>query len=247
MRKDEYENMHNLDEIHWWFRGVTAIVLSILDRTYKRASAMRILDAGSGTCWLGSALRRYGTVDALDIEPSLEPICLSRGVQRMIVAGVESIPVPDESYDLVVCSEVLYHLYVKDDQQAMREFYRILRPGGRLFVKVPAHKWLSGQHDRVNLTRKRYEKQDLRELFGNGGFVLEFLTYANFFLLPIVYLKRKFERGMSSHETSDIKRTNPIINWALFSIMRLEALILRHSALPQGASLIGVGRKRENN
>lgn len=46
-----------------------------------------------------------------------------------------NIPFADESWDFIVCHHVIEHL--SDDRRGLREFYRILRPGGLAIVSVP--------------------------------------------------------------------------------------------------------------
>ena len=48
---------------------------------------------------------------------------------------IQSIPYPDNSFDLVFASHVLE--YVKNDRQAIQEIKRVLRPGGLAFLPVP--------------------------------------------------------------------------------------------------------------
>jgi SAM-dependent methyltransferase len=50
-------------------------------------------------------------------------------------ADITDLPFADGSFDLVVCLHVLEH--VVDDRAAIREFYRVLRPGGRAVLQVP--------------------------------------------------------------------------------------------------------------
>jgi SAM-dependent methyltransferase len=52
-----------------------------------------------------------------------------------VIASAESIPLPDESFDAAVMTEVLEHL--PDSTAALKEAARILRPGGQLFLTVP--------------------------------------------------------------------------------------------------------------
>lgn len=48
---------------------------------------------------------------------------------------IQDIPLEDNSYDTIFCNHVLEH--VDDDAKAMREFYRILKPGGLAIMQVP--------------------------------------------------------------------------------------------------------------
>jgi SAM-dependent methyltransferase len=58
------------------------------------------------------------------------------GATATVVQGnVLSLPFPDAAFDAVIISEVLEH--IPDDEQAMAEIARILRPGGRVAVTVP--------------------------------------------------------------------------------------------------------------
>jgi SAM-dependent methyltransferase len=72
-----------------------------------------------------TAKANYVTVDA---EPS--PIV-------SVVGDVTALPFPDESFDLVICSHVLEH--VQDDASALRELFRVLRPGGVALLPHPVH------------------------------------------------------------------------------------------------------------
>jgi SAM-dependent methyltransferase len=59
-----------------------------------------------------------------------------RGASAAVVQGnVLSLPFPDAAFDAVIISEVLEHVH--EDQQAMAEIARIVKPGGRVAVTVP--------------------------------------------------------------------------------------------------------------
>jgi len=54
---------------------------------------------------------------------------------RVVQGDVLSLPFPDASFDAVIAAEVLEH--IPDDEQAMAEIARVVRPGGRIAVTVP--------------------------------------------------------------------------------------------------------------
>jgi SAM-dependent methyltransferase len=54
---------------------------------------------------------------------------------RVVQGDVLTLPFPDASFDAVIVSEVLEH--IPDDERAMAEIARIVKPGGRVAVTVP--------------------------------------------------------------------------------------------------------------
>ena len=113
----------------------------------------RLLDLG---CGFGrhsyEALKRGAEVVACDLaRPEVEQV---RDLARLLAAEGEvgqsvmaapvqgdavGLPFDDDSFDRVIASEVLEH--IGDDESALAELARVLRPGGRLAVTIPA--WLS--------------------------------------------------------------------------------------------------------
>lgn len=110
---------------------------------------MRILDIGCGTgrhaCevfrWrntfvVGADLRREDLMEARR-RLTLHRAWGEHGGGQWAVAGADVVRLPfrSESFDRVICSEVLEH--VPDQKQAMEELARVLQPGGRMAVSVP--------------------------------------------------------------------------------------------------------------
>ena len=61
---------------------------------------------------------------------------LSQAGAEFIIGSAYSIPLPNNSVDIVICSEVLEHLHEYND--AINEIYRVLKPGGKFYASVPA-------------------------------------------------------------------------------------------------------------
>lgn len=70
----------------------------------------------------------YGCV-RLDIDPETKP--------DIVASMVDLSCIRDEMYSVVYCSHSLEHLYPHEVPRALAEFYRVLKPGGRLVILVP--------------------------------------------------------------------------------------------------------------
>lgn len=98
----------------------------------------RVLDVGAGECRYRPLLAhcQYEAHDFCQYKGSTggfrEP--WTYGVIHH-VSDITAIPAPAESYDAILCTEVLEH--VPEPIAALREMARLLRPGGRLFLSAP--------------------------------------------------------------------------------------------------------------
>jgi ubiquinone/menaquinone biosynthesis C-methylase UbiE len=101
----------------------------------------RILDAGSGTGTLSMLLEERGAdVTSLDFsEEALRQHLKKAPAAKVMRASLEDPLVFDEgSFDFVCCASVLFALSYSGCHNAVREFFRVLRPNGRLIVSVAA-------------------------------------------------------------------------------------------------------------
>jgi len=92
-----------------------------------------LLDVPAGTGALTSRLRKMGfVVSCCDINPSLfgiEDLEIRKGDLS------QTLPYPEEYFDFITCLEGLEHL--ENPFNAIREFHRILKPRGKLFISIP--------------------------------------------------------------------------------------------------------------
>jgi len=66
-------------------------------------------------------------------------------------------------YDNLYALNVVEH--IEDDVQALRNSYRLLKPGGRIVILVPAYPWLYNEFDKNLYHYRRYTRQTLRQAF----------------------------------------------------------------------------------
>lgn len=239
MEPGEYDHIARLESQHWWYVGMRRIAENLLRDSGLRPPA-QILDAGCGTGGGMEWLSAFGTVTGIDFHPlAVRYACQkSRRVGR---ASVQAVPFPEAAFDLVASFEVLYHLGVTDDLAALREFARVLRPGGQLLVRVPAHDWLRGAHDWQVHTRHRYARGELRHKIESAGLELRRLTFVGLTLFPFAALRRLTQREVNSQ--TDMALPAPVVNRALTAALASERLWLRYFDLPIGLSLLALARK----
>jgi len=70
---------------------------------------------------------------------------------------IMKIPLPDNSYDWVICNHVLEH--VENDIDAMKEILRILKPGGKAILQVPINYSYNETHEDKNITTDKQREE----------------------------------------------------------------------------------------
>jgi SAM-dependent methyltransferase len=246
MEQIEYEIMASVEAAHWWYRGMRAISTAWLDLVYGQRHDLSVLDTGCGTGGNGEFLQRYGCVSGLDLSALALQLGQRRLPGKLVRGSVVRLPFADAAFDLVTSFDVLYHRAVIDEGAALAETLRVLRPGGRFLVRLPAYRWLSSKHDRSVHGRYRYTAGETRALLTRAGFVIERLSYINSLLFPVVLLQRLGERVLPQLEQSgsDLELPSPLVNYTLQTAMYGEAAWLRDGGrFPFGLSILALARK----
>ncbi len=241
-----YRIMRAVEDVHWWFDGMETITARLLAAVGVREHAeLAILDAGCGTGRNLVFLSRYGEVTGLDYSLVALGCCRQRGFTRLIHGSVNALPLADASLDLVTSFDVLT-ARTADDRAAFADAARVLRPGGRLLVRVAAYDWLRGRHDHEWDIGHRYRRGEMCAKLAAAGLIVERSSYANTALLPAVMLKRLTERWVKpTVEGSDLQLgagRSPAAR-ALRALLEAEAPVVASVGLPCGLSLFAVARK----
>jgi SAM-dependent methyltransferase len=238
-----------VEDVHWWFVGRRRILLQLLDRYLGTSNGQerRILDVGCGTGTMLTHLAAYGKAQGVDIDEEAVGYCLERGLTDVQVGALEKLPFADASFDLVTALDVVEHL--DDDLGALREIGRVLRPGGQLLMTVPAHRFLWGDQDEVNMHKRRYVAAEIRERLTATGFQVRRVSYMNAFMFPpiaAIRLLRRLEHRLRPRTTqeSDFRYPAPRpVNFLLATIFGAEAPIVRRINLPIGVSILALASK----
>lgn len=245
MEPSEYANIAHHDGRHWWYVGMRRLSLALLEEAYGDRRDLRILDAGCGVGGMARALSRFGRVTAVDYAPLAMHFAQQGSPLALSQANVLALPFPAATFDLVTSFDVLYHRSVDDAAQALRETRRVLRPGGRFLVRVPAYDWLRGRHDTAVHTERRYTAGGLAGLLAAAGFAVERLTYANTVLLPLAVAQRTAERlsRAGAMPQSGVSEVPGWLNTVFGGVLSAETRWLRTRSLPAGLSVVALARR----
>ncbi len=159
---DEYRKLAEAEDVMWYFHAVHGHVRRALQRTLPSPGAAELLDAGCGTGGLItrlSALRPEWHWTGVDISPLACSWTRTRGDFKVVEASLTGLPLASASFDAVTSVDVLYH--IDDDEAALRELWRVLRPGGLVVINVPAYQWLWSYHDEAVHSVRRYGRAEV--------------------------------------------------------------------------------------
>lgn len=243
MNPEEYRRMADLEGVQWWYVGMRRIARALLTPLLKAGGERprRVLDAGCGTGWNLQDLTAFGETHGVDLSP-LAVITTKRRGGRVIQGNLLGLPYANASFDVVTSFDVLYHAWVQDDVQAVRELARVLKPGGLILVKVPALKILWGAHDEAVHSRHRYTRGEVESLLDRAGLRLIRSTYANSLLFPVLLSRRFLDRLFDRHG-SDVALLPPPLEKIFGGLLGIEARLVSWFNLPIGASVFAVARK----
>lgn len=243
MNPEEYRVMADLEGVQWWYAGMRRIARALLSPLLPASGSAtrRILDAGCGTGWNLQALSVFGETHGVDLSPLAVAATKRRG-GRVSRGNLLSLPYGSASFDAVTSFDVIYHAWVVDDVQAVRELARVLKPGGVLLLKAPALKILWGAHDEAVLSRHRYTRSEMEALVEAAGLTLVRSTYANSLLFPVLLTRRYLDRALSRHG-SDVALLPSVLEKAFGGLLSIEAALIGWMNLPIGASVFAIARK----
>jgi SAM-dependent methyltransferase len=245
MQQHTYSIMYEVEGTHWWFAGRRRIIAAFVEEICRGLKTGRasILDVGCGTGANLELLAQYGDAEGVDISGDALEFCRARGLQKVRLGAAETLPYEDGSFDLVTALDVVEHL--DDDVGGLREMRRVLKPGGRALLFVPAFMFLWGVQDDVSHHRRRYTLKNLRGAVREAGFEVERATYANISFFAPILAGRMVMRATGIRPASENNINVSALNGLLGRILGAESTLLRHMNFPFGVSALCVARRVE--
>jgi len=143
--------------------------------------------------------------------------------------------------------------HIRDDFGFLTGINRLVMPGGRVYVTVPAYAWLWSGEDILAGHARRYTVPRLLHLLEHAGYTVEFATYLFGFLPVPLFFRRTipYRLGFAPKKvTEDALRSDhepgyPLLGRMLQFLSRRElSRIAELQPLRMGASCMAVARKR---
>lgn len=250
MQQHTYSIMYEVEGTHWWFAGRRRIIRGFVEEICLKLECEqmqrgrpRILDVGCGTGANLELLGQYGEAEGVDVSPDALAFCRARGLANVRQGEAEKLPYEDGAFDLVTALDVVEHL--DDDAAGLREMRRVLRPGGRALLFVPAFMFLWGVQDDVSHHRRRYTLPVLKRTLRDAGYEVERATYANLSFFAPILLGRMLMRATGLRPASENNINVSALNGLLGRVLGAESTLLRRVNFPFGVSALCVARRIE--
>jgi SAM-dependent methyltransferase len=214
---------------YWWYRARSELLRAALGD--HLGSPSLLLDVGSAdgpsVGWMQGVGRRV----SVDVDP--------RGLTpgQGVCASALSLPFADHTFDVAAAFDVVEHCEPED--RALAELRRVLRPGGRLLLSVPAYEWAWTDHDVRAGHHRRYTRPRLRRAVERAGFTVDRATYGFAGVFPMFAAERLLRRARRAGGDADagLPQVSPALDRLLTGLSRAESRVLRRRDLPFGSSV----------
>lgn len=214
---------------YWWYRAREDLLAAALGEYVGQPA--HVLDVGSAdgpsVGWL--ARHRPLTMD-------LDADALSPGG---VCGSVLRLPFRDGAFDLVTAFDVVEHC--EPEATALAELARVLAPGGRLLLSVPAYQWAWTGHDVRAGHHRRYTRPRIVRAVEGAGLRVDRATYAFASVFPLFagerLSRRLRERRRSTPPPAGLPQLPGRTDELLVRACRSESRVLRRRDLPFGSSV----------
>jgi SAM-dependent methyltransferase len=238
-----------VEERSFWFDYRNRFIVEVL-RRFRPSGP--VADIGAGNGFVSLALQRAG-FPTIVIEPGAcgARHARARGLEPVVCATVQEAGFLPASLEAAGLFDVLEH--IEDDNGFLRTLHTLLRPGGRLYLTVPAFAALWSSEDELVGHHRRYRLRPLANQLHAAGFSVDYATYVFAPLILPLFLLRTLPSRLGRRRTLDADRTkaeleppSQAVVKAVTTLLDGEvAVVKRGRRIPAGTSCLIAASARQ--
>lgn len=250
-----FKELAELEEGNFWFCVRNKLIFWIM---HKYSPGIKsFFEIGCGTGFVISGIsKQFPDLKLMGSDYFEEGLAYAR--QRVPAAEfmqMDARTIPFESnWDAIGAFDLLEH--IEEDELVLRQIYKALKPGGRVYISVPQHRCLWSVVDEYACHIRRYGADELHQKVRKAGFEIIRSTSFVSTLLPVMFISRSMVRNktIENLDTRVELSINPVLNKIFEWLLRFELALIRVGvSLPVGGSrfivaskpsIIGKGQKR---
>lgn len=237
-----------LERVSFWFSHRNDVIGKLVG---KYAAVPKVfLDVGAGNGFTTQYLEACG-FESVVLEPGWDGALNSkaRGLQHVIHSTLYDAKFAPGTFSNIGLFDVVEH--IEDDHAFLEEIKRILLPGGRIFITVPAFNFLWSQNDTNAGHFRRYTRKSFAALADRVGLKVLYSTYF-FSVLPFsIFILRSIPyrfgyrfKNLLTKATREHKRSS--LSFIFDAVWRWELNRIPETSLRCGSSCFVVVEKPHN-
>jgi SAM-dependent methyltransferase len=241
MEREFYNEMYVNEDVHWWHVARRLILQKVLDQSFQDKKPDRILEVGCGSGGNLQMLKEYGSIFAMELDDEARSMANKRNICNVKKGELPNNIPFENGFDLICMLDVLEH--IDDDLAALQTLRSKLNQKGKIFITVPAYKFLWSDHDVASHHKRRYVKKQITNLVSKSGLKVKYSTYFNTFLFPVIASIRTIDSIFNKSSTSNVNLPSKFLNNLLIKIFSSEKVLLPKMSFPFGVSILLIAEK----
>ncbi len=246
MQAHAYDAMHDMQENHWWWRGMRRLYRYALRRYHPvQHTPLRLVDVGCGFGANLCVLNPLGEVVGVDVSLEALQAIQPRPTLGLVQAEADALPFRAGSFNVIALLAVIEH--VDQDNRVLTESYRVARSDAVQILLTSAFMFLWSHHDVANNHRRRYRAGQLDRQQHAAGWQVVVTSYVNAAIFPAVATVRMIQRRAEPNDVSEYDMGPNLgpFNRVLEGALAVEAWLITHWRLPMpfGVDVFSVARR----
>jgi dolichyl-phosphate beta-glucosyltransferase len=230
--------MTGVEDEHWWHVAKRRLVREYIDSSLE---PRRCLDIGCGGGAMLAEAASHGGVVGMDLSLAALHHARERRIPALLLSEAAAVPLAAGSFSTVLALDIIEHH--AQPEALLREIHRVLVPGGRVIVTVPAFEWMWSYADDVLGHYRRYTRLQLARELAASGLVVTRASYVHAWLLPVAWAFRTIRTLLRQTGAADDFAVPRLLNQLLLSVCAVERRIVSKRDLRFGLSVFAVAHK----